>query len=226
MNKKLIALVTSMTLLVGVTACSKSEDKNETILTEEVTTTSSETTVEETQTSPTTELVETTEVTEPSETKITVPEFDLGSVELFEVNSNSLNDGVWDDAITNTEAGENLSPDLTWDEVEGATSYVVYMVDTSASNWIHLKIKDVTTNSLEAGLLDSKNYVGPYPPSGTHDYVIYVFALRSAPYQMRGTLDGSSGKLEVLFAPLDLNESGESGNVIAYGMLTGTVTAK
>lgn len=226
MNKRLVALVTIMALLIGIASCSKKDDKNsETTLSSETVTES----IEPTETSETTEESETTEATdntEVSESKITIPDFELDGIDVFEVTSSNLNNGVWDDVITNTTEGENLSPELTWEEVDGATSYVIYMVDTTASNWIHLKVKDITVTSLETGSLDKKNYIGPYPPSGTHDYVVYVLALRSAPYQMRGILDSSSADTNILFAPLDLNESGDSGNIIAYGMITGTVTAK
>ena len=57
----------------------------------------------------------------------------------FAVTSQDLKDGVWNSAISNTDKGENASPQLSWDPVDGADSYVIYMVDTSASNWVHWK---------------------------------------------------------------------------------------
>ena len=53
----------------------------------------------------------------------------VGAYAAFAVTSNSLKDGYWDEITANTVAGQNLSPDLTWEPVEGASCYAIYMVD-------------------------------------------------------------------------------------------------
>ncbi len=211
MNNKLISSLLTMAMLISVTSCEKVEEI-ETTATTSVTTT-------------TTEATETT-TEAPEETEIVIPDFDISSVPSFEVTSQNLNNGIWDDAISNTNAGENLSPELSWEEVDGASMYVIYMVDLSAGNWVHMKVTGVNSTSLEAGELDNSAYIGPYPPSGTHEYVIYVFALRETPVATKGLLDRAASSLEFLFSPLDVNESGEGGNVISCGILSGTYTAQ
>ena len=47
-----------------------------------------------------------------------VPFEDLPTIN---VSSSSLVNGIWDPKISNTEVGQNISPDLTWDAVDGAT---------------------------------------------------------------------------------------------------------
>lgn len=212
MNKKVIATLIVLSMAFCAASCS-----SDTV----------ETTMITTETSETTTIVETTEeTTEIQETTIEIPDFNYESLPTFEVTSTNLNDGVWDDVISNTSLGENQSPELSWEEVEGATTYVVYMIDVSAGNWLHLKAGDITTTTLEAGSLSSTQYVGPYPPSGTHDYVVYVFALKSNPTKVRGLLDNSNAALDFLFASLDVNEAGETGNVISYGVLPGAYSAE
>lgn len=216
MNKKLLSTALAATMLMSLAGCSKdkiSESTDATTVTTAATTTAATTTTEA------------TTIEEPVETQIVIPDIDLDSISTFEVTSENLHDGVWDAVISNTSAGENLSPQLSWEEVDGASMYVIYMVDTSAGNWLHLKAADITTTSLDSGALDSLSYVGPYPPSGTHDYVIYVFALRDNPTRVNGALDISNSSLTFMFSSLDVNEAGEIGNVISYGMLPGTYSA-
>ena len=142
----------------------------------------------------------------------------------FEVSSPSLKGANWIKDISNTDKGQNVSPELNWNPVEGAACYQIYMVDENMNNFIHWKAANVTETSLPMGWA-TKEYVGPYPPSGTHDYVIYVFALRDNPTRVNGALDISNSSLTFMFSSLDVNEAGETGNVISYGMLPGTYSA-
>lgn len=216
MNKKLIASMLSLAMLFAFASCSKEEAPETTATTATEGTTTEETSEATTET--------TTEV--PEETEIVIPDFDINSVPTFVVTSENLHDDVWDTVITNTDAGENLSPELSWEEVDGASMYVIYMVDLSAGNWVHMKVSDITSTSLPAGELDSSTYIGPYPPSGTHDYVVYVFALRDNPVATKGLVDRRATSLEFLFSSLNVNEAGETGNVISVGILPGTFTAQ
>ena len=141
-------------------------------------------------------------------------------VEQFEVKSDDLNGGVWDTIITNTENGENLSPALSWDPVDGADSYVIYMVDTSANNWMHWKSNGVTYTDLKQGWASDEEYVGPYPPSGTHNYEIYVIALKKDLDHLGGDFDSANNDFEEDLKMLDT----PGGNILAYGHIVGTYT--
>ena len=139
------------------------------------------------------------------------------------ITSEDLHDGVWDDAVSNTDKGTNRSPQLSWEPVEGAACYAVYMVDTSVDNWLHWKSGNVTETNLPAGWAPETEYVGPYPPSGTHTYEIRVFALKEAVTEGQSRFDNSNTGFEQMTAALDQSSSG-SGNAVAYGTLRGTFT--
>ena len=147
------------------------------------------------------------------------------------VTSESLEGERWSDRITNTDAGQNLSPQLTFDKVEGAEYYVIYMVDETAGNWVHW-YAEVTDNELEEGA-NPGQYVGPYPPkgSGDHYYYIYVYALEGKPdIRYNGeypVFDKTWFRADLLWASF-LNVKDRSndptiyGNVLAYGYVYGT----
>ena len=156
-----------------------------------------------------------------SEGSQTAPDF--GSLPAIALTSEDLHDGVWDTDITKTEKGSNRSPQLSWQPVEGAACYAVYMVDTSANYWLHWKSGNVTETELAAGAAPDTEYVGPYPPSGTHNYEIRVYALKEAVTESRSRFDSSNAGFDNMAAALDKTGSGE-GNVLAYGTLTGTYT--
>ena len=145
---------------------------------------------------------------------------DLEKLPTFEVTSEDLQDGVWDDVISNTARGENRSPELSWAPVNGATCYAVCMVDESASDWLHWKQSGITTAGIEQGAASASEYVGPYPPSGTHVYTVYVFALKQSS-DFRGSLDSGSMDFYSIAQGVDMTDGDKTGNVIAYGMLSG-----
>ncbi len=138
----------------------------------------------------------------------------------FEVTSEDLHDGVWDSVISNTKNGSNVSPQLTWEPVEGAAAYVVYMVDTSATNWMHWRSGNITETSLEQGsAVQRREYVGPYPPSGTHTYEIWVYALETPADQVPGKFNQANG----LFDDYK-DQINETSKILAVGHLSGTYT--
>ncbi len=147
----------------------------------------------------------------------TEPDTDLPE---FEVSSSDLHDGVWDTVITNTKYGENVSPALSWDPVDGAECYVIYMIDTSARNWMHWKMENVTETELLRGRASDSEYVGPYPPSGTHDYEIYVYALKEPVSDIGGDFDKANPGFDDVIRNLDKS----CGNIIACGHIKGTYT--
>ena len=139
----------------------------------------------------------------------------------FTVTSNDVKDGHWDPKITNTKYGENLSPDLSWDKVEGAKSYVLFMID---GDWLHMDVF-TTDTSLEEGTIKragrGARYVGPYPPWGTHTYSVFVFALKEDMGKVGYSFNAGGNDINKMYAELDIDPKGNSGNVIAYGRLDG-----
>ncbi len=138
----------------------------------------------------------------------------------FEVTSEDLHAGIWDTAITNTAYGKDVSPALSWDPVDGADCYIIYMVDPTAKNWMHWKSNGVTDTDLEQGWASDDEYVGPYPPSGTHDYVVYVIALKESVSSIGGSFDSANAD----FAAIAKELNSDTGNILAYGVISGTYT--
>lgn len=144
--------------------------------------------------------------------------------ECFELYSSNLNEGKWDDIISDTDKGSNLSPQLSWTEVEGAELYVIYMVDVNVQYFMHWKADGVLETNLSQGWAE-KDYVGPYPPAGgTHTYDIYVFALKKPIERLKGSVNGVNAKFPSFIEALDTDVSGNTGNIISCGYLTGTFT--
>ena len=156
---------------------------------------------------------------EPSGEK-TQDEIYFGDIQTFELSSSDLHDGVWDTDITKTEKGSNRSPQLSWKPVEGAGLYVIYMIDTSAGNWLHWLSVSESETELPAGWAPGNEYVGPYPPGGTHDYDVYVFALKEPVERLKGGFDASNPKMFDFLKELDTS----GGNIISYAHITGTYT--
>ena len=145
----------------------------------------------------------------------------------FAVTSESLDGNIWIEACPNTEDGQNASPELSWEPVEGATVYVIYMVDINANNFLHWKSADVTETNLPQGWAPSSDYVGPYPPSGsTHQYNVYVFALKAPVERVKGSINTPAAKIQEFMDSLDTDADGNTGNIVAVGRITGKYTAK
>ena len=145
----------------------------------------------------------------------------------FNVSSSSLNNGIWDIKIANTGNGENISPELSWDAVDGATQYVVVMIDDS---WLHMDVF-TTEISLTEGAFGrgarGEQYVGPYPPKGsTHTYSVFVFALKNEPGKTTLMFDSGSNSINKIYEGLNTDVDGSTGNVLAYGRLDGNFTSK
>ena len=143
------------------------------------------------------------------------------------VTSTSLINGIWDTKIANTGGGENLSPELTWDAVDGATQYVVVMID---GGWLHMDVFTTETSLAEGAIgrgARGEQYVGPYPPKGsTHTYSVFVFALKNEAGNAPLFFDSGSNSVDKIYDGLDIDVDGNSGNVLAYGRLDGNFTFK
>ena len=152
----------------------------------------------------------------------------MAELPAFTVTSENLHDGVWDDVI-GRDKGENKSPQLSWEPVEGAESYAIVMIDETARNWMHWKTASVTETSLPLGFAGTDAYVGPYPPAGeTHTYTIYVVALRQKKDGMSGTLDAPNDEpdhdVKRSLSSLDTVD-GQTGNALAMGTILGAFTS-
>ena len=96
---------------------------------------------------------------------------------------------------------QNVSPPLAWDGApEGTKSFALAVVDRHpvAENYLHWLVVDIDPqrSSLErgaatgSGLADARQfqpYVGPFPPSGTHDYEFTLYALNTETLDLRSS---------------------------------------
>ncbi|HMI34773.1 MAG TPA: YbhB/YbcL family Raf kinase inhibitor-like protein [Propionibacteriaceae bacterium] len=86
---------------------------------------------------------------------------------------------------------ENVSPPLDWEGApEGTGSLALSFVDIHpvARDYVHWLVADISPQlsslpegaaSKPSGWTEIKPYVGPFPPSGTHDYEFTLYALRT-----------------------------------------------
>ena len=195
-NAKLIAVVMSAVLLMGTASCSNKSGVTDTP----------------------------SSASETAQTTAAGTDYLTGHA-TFEVSSSDLSDGFWVEAVANVVSGENASPELEWEAVEGASCYVIYMVDMSTNGFLHWKSNNVTETKLQRGWAPSSDYVGPYPPEGsTHVYDIYVIALKTPVERLKGGLNGINPKMEEFIQSVDTDPDGNSGNIIAYGRISGKFT--
>ena len=151
----------------------------------------------------------------------------VGAYAAFAVTSASLKDGYWDEITSNTVAGQNLSPDLAWEPVEGASCYAIYMVDINTHYFLHWVQGDITETSLPQGFAGSKYYIGMYPPAGsTHVYNVYVIALKNPVERVKGSVNGISPKFPEFITALDTDKDGNTGNIISVGKISGKFIGK
>ncbi len=162
-------------------------------------------------------------------TNASTPDPTASPVELkdIQITSESLNeDGLWITAINGKDAnpgGLNQTPQLSWNAVEGASCYAIYMYDTSANNWLHWKAANITKTSIDLGeKLEMSKYTGPYPPNGTHVYEVTVYALKEPVEKCPGSMDAPAINTDVNEKQLDM-VNGNIGNIIGKGKISGEV---
>ena len=147
----------------------------------------------------------------------------MDSLPVFNVTTASIENGEW-----KQETGlmiDNVSPELTWTAVDGATKYAVIMLDTSTNNWLSwFVIVDDITHLDEGTYTEKEVYVGPYPP-GTHTYEVFVRALRTEPQPVSFPMDASGGDINAKMNFLNVASDGSYGNVLAYGTIKADYTA-
>ena len=147
----------------------------------------------------------------------------VGDYPAFEVTTTSLKGNMWVDK-TGT---ENVSPALSWDPVEGASCYVIYMVDLNANCFLHWVQGDITQTTLPEGFADRGYYIGPYPPTGSvHQYNIYVIALKNPVKRVKGSTNSQFPELPRFIKDLDTDKDGNTGNIISAGKVIGLYKGK
>ena len=144
------------------------------------------------------------------------------SLPVIEVSSDDAVDGAWNVDIGLKEG--NLSPELTWEEVDGAGCYAVFMIDVSTTTWLMWYVIVDTTHFDKGRYTDSNEYVGPYPP-GAHDFIVYVVALKDEPKISSYPLDQVTGDIDDKLNVLNTAADGSIGNVLAYGSVKATYTS-
>lgn len=137
----------------------------------------------------------------------------------FDVSTSSLDGDMWKKECGSRHG--NVSPKISWEAVEGANKYAVFMLDKDASNWLHMYIM-TDKNGLEEGGYDGKEagYVGPYPPE-KHEYDVYVIALKGEPETIAFNMDATGTDIGDKLNNLNKSQNGDTGNVISYGMIKG-----
>ena len=151
--------------------------------------------------------------------------FDMSQLETFEISSDSLEDGKWKESAGAKK--ENKSPQLKWDTVKGAKVYAIFMIDPDGFNWLHWAVSTDKSEVLEGEFSGAENgYVGPYPPMGTHRYDVYVFALKGDSYGTSAELDKANADINKIAKELNSGTESEFNNIIAYGKIEGTYSAK
>lgn len=145
----------------------------------------------------------------------------------FTVTTNSLTEkGFWEEITANTVNG-NLSPDLSWEPVEGASCYAIYMIDMNTHYVIHWAQGDITETNLPQGFAGTKYYAGMSPaPGDTHVYNTYVIALKNPVERVKGSVRGINPKAPEFIKALDTDKDGNTGNIIAVGKVSGKYTGK
>jgi Raf kinase inhibitor-like YbhB/YbcL family protein len=110
---------------------------------------------------------------------------------VFRLQSPAFDDGQ-EMAQKYGKRADNVSPPLEWvDPPEGTSSLALAFVDIHpiARGYVHWLVADLSPQlgALPEGAASSRSsdfteiepYVGPFPPSGTHDYEFTLYALRT-----------------------------------------------
>ena len=193
--KRIISLLLTLTFLLAFSSCGKEQEETNTTTKENTTTI--ETTTQEPE-------VTTDVIITPSQ-PVTI------SVTCNSTTSNGK-------LLTKCSAasnGQNVVPGITWTKVDGANAYALYILDESASNWMHMKATTTATEIKEGSSIQGQ-YKGPYPPSGNHAYVIYVLALDSAPSSLPGTFDSTNQSIDSLANQIDATILAQGQTSVTY----------
>ena len=224
-SKKVFALLMCALVMTGFSGCMRqiTEEAHVTIAT-----------VENPETTTTATMAESGEAASALETEETEVPFPASLIEnhylegydTFDVTSSDLENGVWNDIISNSKLGENCSPELSWEAVEGAGEYAIYMVDRNSNGFLHWKADGIKEAGLPRGQARKLvEYNGPHLGHGyTHVFDVYVIALRAPAGKLGGCVNAVNPKMNDFFLDLDTDAEGNTGNIIAYGKVSGQYT--
>ena len=143
--------------------------------------------------------------------KIKWPEMYVASESLGE-------DGSWDILCTQFEEGENLSPEVSWEAVEGATQYAVFMYCPSLANVMTMRVMGIEDLQIPLGY--AEEYRGMSHKTGTKRFELYVYALKAEPDTVPGEYGEINSYISAVERELDTS-GGERGNILARGILKG-----
>ncbi|MCQ2473827.1 MAG: hypothetical protein MJ098_06815 [Saccharofermentans sp.] len=146
----------------------------------------------------------------------------MDSMPVFELTTTSIEDGEWKRECGRQEG--NLSPSLTWKPVEGATRYVIVMIDITTTRWLYWYMITDKTELSEGEFTDPEVYTGPYP-AGTHTYEIHVIALKDEPQDVSFKVDARGGDIQSYVDFVNTAKDGSTGNVISYGTIKAPYTS-
>lgn len=136
------------------------------------------------------------------------------------ITSDSLTDGIWDEDIA------ERAPQLSFEPVDGAAYYVIYMVDESSNNRLLWYAPHVDDAEVPEG---AGEYQGPdlTEDYAEHNLTIYVYALQSEPGRSidlefgDSSLSGDLLYYDILNVIDGTSSPAMYGNVTAYGYITG-----
>ena len=118
---------------------------------------------------------------------------------MFRLTSPAFDDGQ-EMAQKFGKKAQNVSPPLAWEDApDGTKGFAIALVDRHpvADDYVHWLLDGIDPHrrSLEegaaggpgglAGARELKPYVGPFPPSGTHDYELTIYALDTQRLDLR-----------------------------------------
>ena len=95
------------------------------------------------------------------------------------------------------------------------------MIDPDGNNWLHWIEINIRQNDIPTGYSSNDKYIGPYPPAGTHHYIVYVYALKEPRNVTSARLDRGSNDIDLI-----MDELMEGENCLGYGIIEGTYTAR
>ena len=138
----------------------------------------------------------------------------------FEVTSTSIEGGDWKQYLGYRY--ENKSPELTWESYEGASKYMILMIDKYAANWLHwCELVDASEEThFDEGKFSGtdQGYIGPYPED-PHAYDVYIIALADEPAKTSFKMDTTGGDINSKLNDLNFAADGSIGNVLAIGSI-------
>ena len=193
--KRIISLLLTLTFLLAFSSCGKEQEETNTTTKENTTTI--ETTTQEPE-------VTTDVIITPSQ-----------PVTISVTCNSTTSSGKLLTKCSAASNGQNVVPGITWTKVDGAACYALYILDTSANNWMHMKATATVTEIKEGSSIQGQ-YKGPYPPSGNHTYVIYVLALDKAPSSLPGTFDSTNQSIDTLKTQISANILGQGQTTVMY----------